>query len=90
MTRLRDFLQLALQEKAIAINLSTLLTGNVLARIASALATILIARNLGPDAYGIFAAALSVARISSVFFKNDIQTLYLRSDTLHLIASSNI
>lgn len=56
------------QNRRLTSNFFFLLTGNILSKVASAVAIILITRALAPEDYGIFATTLSAARISAIFF----------------------
>lgn len=66
-------------KKQIVSNITTLLSGVVLARGISAITLILTARYLGPDTFGQYAACLGLTRILAVLFALGLDTWLLRS-----------
>lgn len=55
------------------------LTGTVAARALSAIAIIVIARSVGPERFGAYAASMTLAKISSVAFGLGLETWMLRA-----------
>jgi O-antigen/teichoic acid export membrane protein len=60
-------------------NMGALLSGTAIARVISALALILLARQVGPTAFGQFAASLALTKVSSVLFKLGLDGWLLRN-----------
>lgn len=60
-------------------NIGTLFTGTLFARIFSALAILLIARQVGVDNFGLYTATLSLAKLSSIIFSLGLDNWLLRN-----------
>lgn len=60
-------------------NISALVSGMVVARIMSAVIIILIARRIGPDSFGQYAASFAVAKLTSVLFTLGVDVWLLRN-----------
>ena len=71
------------RQRKILVNIGALFSGTALARILSAISLLLIARQLGPDAYGQFIACLTMAKLSSVLLSWGLDTWLLRNGRSH-------
>lgn len=70
---------MSLSARRIGLNISLLFVGNVLARVASAVTQILIARTISIDAFGQYAATFAIAKISSMIFSLGLDIWLLRN-----------
>ena len=59
--------------------IGTLLGGTVLARVLSAIGLILLARQVGAEAFGVYAASMTLAKITSVAFSLGLDSWLLRA-----------
>lgn len=59
-------------------NIGALFSGTAVARVLSALALFMLARRLGPDEFGLYIAALSLGKLTSVCFSLGLDTWLLR------------
>lgn len=71
------------RQRKILVNIGALFSGTAIARILSAISLLLIARQLGPDAYGQFISCLTLAKLSSVLLSWGLDTWLLRNGRSH-------
>ncbi len=64
-------------------NIGALFSGTAVARVFSALGLFIIARQLGPDEFGVFVSTLSLAKLTSVLFSLGLDTWLLRNGRNH-------
>jgi O-antigen/teichoic acid export membrane protein len=64
--------------RTIMANAGALFSGTAVARILSALVIFVTARRLGPDAFGLYIACLSLAKLTSIFFSLGLDSWMLR------------
>ncbi len=75
---MRQIIESLLRRKTL-VNIGALFSGTAVARVLSAVGLMLIARQLGPGAFGQFAATLSLSKLTSVLFSWGLDTWLLRN-----------
>ncbi len=68
-----------LSRKQVITNIGTLFSGTAVARVLSALAFFFIARQLGPDNFGIYISSISLVKLWSVLFSLGLDSWLLRN-----------
>lgn len=70
-----------ISRREITKNVGAVLSGTTIARFLSAITTIIIARQIGPDSFGQYSPALSFATLTAIFFVLGLDAWLLRSES---------